>query len=108
LANRWSHARRKKEPLPKFTSRNNELLIKHAENLLQNESYDYFIFGHRHIPMQLDLSAGAKLINTGEWLNQQTFACLNIDGMQLLRYKKGQIKAFPFPDPGKNPYIQKK
>lgn len=108
IARSWSHSRRQKEPYPHFESLDKELLPKHAKNLLTQKPYDYFVFGHRHVPMHLELAPGAELINTGEWLFLNTFACLEKGEMKLLQFEDDRIKKYPYPNPEKNPYIRKK
>lgn len=43
---------------------------------------DYFIFGHRHLAMDLPLNRGARYINLGEWMLHPHFA--SFDGNELI------------------------
>lgn len=51
------------------------------EFLARNPQVDYFIFGHRHIPMEKKMSEMSWLVNLGDWLKHDTFAVF--DGKQL-------------------------
>ncbi len=107
IASSWSHSRRKKEKYPSFKSLANETLYQYAKEFNKKEHCDYYVFGHRHIPMKLDIGKGSQIINTGEWLSQQTFACLQDGQMQLLQYKDGKIQEYPYPNPEENPFLSR-
>ena len=59
-----------------------EWLIQYAQKVLQKEKYDYFIFGHRHIPMHLNVEVGAELVCLGDWIVHFTYA--EFDGSKVL------------------------
>jgi UDP-2,3-diacylglucosamine hydrolase len=42
---------------------------------------DYYIFGHRHLPLDLEVSAHSRYINTGEWMHGATYAVF--DGQEV-------------------------
>lgn len=44
---------------------------------------DYYLFGHRHIPYELDVAENSKYINIGDWLSHFTY--VEYDGQELLR-----------------------
>ncbi len=58
-----------------------EFLIAYCRSVLQKEHYDYFIFGHRHLPLIFDLNAGSKYINLGDWIGFNSYAVF--DGAEL-------------------------
>ena len=63
-----------------------EWLIIFSKEVLQKEHYDYFIFGHRHLPLDKQLGNNSRYINLGEWLNHQTYAMFDGSNVQLLKY----------------------
>ncbi|RZK71117.1 MAG: hypothetical protein EOO92_20690 [Pedobacter sp.] len=65
-----------------FMGLENEWLAVYAQEQLTRKHYDYFIFGHRHLPLSLDIGKGAKYINTGEWLKYNSYA--EFDGKELI------------------------
>jgi len=68
-----------------FMGEENEWLAVYAKEQLKQAPYDFFIFGHRHLPLSLDLGNGTKYVNTGEWINHSSYA--EFDGQDLsLKY----------------------
>ncbi|MDA8885948.1 UDP-2,3-diacylglucosamine diphosphatase [Bacteroidia bacterium] len=53
-----------------------------ALNHLTKNKVDFFIFGHRHKPMDIPLVNGSRLINLGDWVNKYTYATW--DGKDIL------------------------
>jgi UDP-2,3-diacylglucosamine hydrolase len=72
----------------KFLGEDQEWLVLYAKRKLKSAHYDYFIFGHRHLPMIIDLNANSKYINLGDWINYFTYGFYNNDSFQLIEYKK--------------------
>lgn len=48
-----------------------------ARQVLEKESIDYFIYGHRHIPIEYPLSGQSFLFNTGDWLTHFSYLLFN-------------------------------
>lgn len=65
-----------------FNGNENEWLTKYCKEKLKNEHYDYFIFGHRHIPLEIELSPNSTYINLGDWITHFSYAVF--DGRQVL------------------------
>ena len=82
IANGWSRRSRiiglKKE---KFLG-DDEWLYVYCKELETKSHHDYYIFGHRHLPLNLEVGNGAHYINLGEWVNYYTYA--EFDGKELL------------------------
>ena len=66
----------------KFNGNENEWLTKYCKEKLKNEHYDYFIFGHRHIPLEIELTPNSTYINLGDWITHFSYAVF--DGRQVL------------------------
>ncbi len=86
LANFWSSKSRlasiKKE---EFTDVESEWLMAYSREILQKEHFDYFIFGHRHLPLNIQLNEKSTYVNLGEWVNYMSYA--EFDGEQVtLKY----------------------
>lgn len=43
-------------------------------NYLDNHKVDYFIFGHRHKPLNIPLNKNTRFINLGDWITKFTYA----------------------------------
>ena len=69
-----------------FLGEDNEFQIQYAKSLLELDHYDYFIFGHRHIPNTIKLKEHATFVNLGDWLSYKTYARLG-DDLVLNTYK---------------------
>ena len=64
-----------------FQGERNELQVKFAQEKLISEHFDYFIFGHRHIPFAIKIGNKSTVVNLGDWINNFTYAVF--DGNQL-------------------------
>ena len=71
----------------RFLGEDNEWLVLYAKRKLEVKHYDYFVFGHRHLPMVIELNEHSKYINLGDWINYFTYG--HFDGeFHLEKYKK--------------------
>jgi UDP-2,3-diacylglucosamine hydrolase len=71
-----------------FLGEENEWLITYCKEVLKKEHYDYFIFGHRHLPIDFKLNERSRYINLGEWINFDSYAVFNGDTTELKYFKK--------------------
>lgn len=78
----------------KFLGEENEWLAVFCKEILQKEHFDYFIFGHRHLPLNIQLNENATYINIGDWLKYFTY--LDFDGEQavLKTWNNGEPKEY--------------
>ncbi|MGN5954625.1 UDP-2,3-diacylglucosamine diphosphatase [Sphingobacterium lactis] len=84
IATRWSkHSRIANNNEEKFLGEEQEWLIVYAKEILENQHYDYFIFGHRHLPYEMELKNKSKIINLGEWINYNTYAVWDGENLSL-------------------------
>ena len=60
-----------------------EWLIQYAQEIIKKDQYDYFVFGHRHLPIQLNLNSTSEFICLGDWIVHFTYAVFDGDKMQL-------------------------
>ncbi|HLV51799.1 MAG TPA: UDP-2,3-diacylglucosamine diphosphatase [Flavobacterium sp.] len=69
----------------KFLGEDKEWLILYANEKVNDQFADYFIFGHRHLPMTLPLKNNpeALYINLGDWICYFTFGVLTPSGFEL-------------------------
>jgi UDP-2,3-diacylglucosamine hydrolase len=76
LANYFSRASRKKTGSAdeKFLGEDNEWLIIYSREVLAKEHVDYFIFGHRHLPIDHRLTDRSTYVNLGDWIKYFTYA----------------------------------
>jgi UDP-2,3-diacylglucosamine hydrolase len=68
-----------------FLGEDKEWLIIYCREVLQKEHFDYFIFGHRHLPIDFRLEEKSRYINLGDWIRYDSYAVF--DGMETsLKY----------------------
>ena len=63
----------------------NQWLTQYCRKKLETNKFNYFIFGHSHIPVELELNSECKYINLGDWISHFTYAEFN--GVQLVLKK---------------------
>jgi len=91
IANKWSsHSRLAdgKIEADTFRGEDKEWLIIHAKEELKIEHFDFFMFGHRHLPGDIKLSEKSRYINTGDWISFFSYAVFDGKEMKLLYYNK--------------------
>jgi UDP-2,3-diacylglucosamine hydrolase len=55
--------------------------VQYAKRKLSEQHFDYFVFGHRHLPLDIDLAATSKYINLGDWISYYSYGVF--DGASL-------------------------
>ena len=70
----------------KFNGNENEWLTKYCRAKLEKEHYDCFIFGHRHLPLEIELSNKSKYINLGDWITHFTYAEFDGSSVSLRKF----------------------
>ena len=91
LGNYFSRiSRAKNSPLDKeFNGIENEWLYNYSKELNTKNNFDYFIYGHRHLPLKITFE-NSIYFNLGEWINYQTFGKFDGENFELLQWKNGQ------------------
>ncbi|MBL7112980.1 MAG: UDP-2,3-diacylglucosamine diphosphatase [Bacteroidales bacterium] len=88
FAHRWSkNSRYSKGISVGFLGEDKEALILFAREKLAEEYFDYFIFGHRHLPLEFNLAEGSKLFYLGDWIVNYTYAVFDGEKVELRSYK---------------------
>ncbi|GAB4143596.1 MAG: UDP-2,3-diacylglucosamine diphosphatase [Bacteroidia bacterium] len=78
----------KKETERKYTGDDKEFLVQYCNEVLNRKHYDFFIFGHRHLPLNMSLGDNTRYINLGDWIRYNTYAVFDGNNVELLEYKK--------------------
>lgn len=63
-----------------------EYLWQYCKNIERKEHHDYYIFGHRHLKLNLPVSSSARYINLGEWVTKSNYAVFDGKNLELLEY----------------------
>jgi len=92
IAHKWSEHSRLKEngkvEADAFRGEDKEWLILFSKDELKKEHYDYFIFGHRHYPVDIKIGNNTRYINLGDWITHFTYAVFDGDKLELVHHKK--------------------
>lgn len=89
IAHYFSNKSRSREDsnIEVFLGEENEWLLIYSKEVLQKEHFDYFIFGHRHLPIDFKLNENSRYINLGEWINYNSYAVFDGNTLELKYYK---------------------
>ncbi|MDP2413373.1 UDP-2,3-diacylglucosamine diphosphatase [Daejeonella sp.] len=88
IAGKWSmHSRLQNNQKEEFTDLDKEWLVSYSKDLLLKEHYDFLIFGHRHLPLDVQLG-DSRYINLGEWMNFNSYAVFDGENLELRYFKK--------------------
>jgi len=71
----------------KFKSKENEILYHFCKKKLNVKHYDFFVFGHRHLPLKIELGNNSYYFNIGDWINHYSFLHFKYDSVQLKYFK---------------------
>jgi UDP-2,3-diacylglucosamine hydrolase len=89
LADFFSRRSREGESLEEkeFMGEEKEWLIIHSKTeAKKNPELDFFVYGHRHLPMEIDLDNGARCVNLGDWIVHFTYAEFDGENLFLKKY----------------------
>ena len=64
-----------------FLGEEQEWLIQYSKEIMKSTHHDYFIFGHRHLPIDFNIMDKSRYINLGDWINYDSYAVF--DGTEL-------------------------
>jgi len=85
IAQGWSQKSRTKQSAPRFDQNQGEQLFNYCESLIASgDQHDFYVFGHRHLTLDLVLSNASRYINPGTWLGPGRYAQLSPDGEMVL------------------------
>tara|TARA_R110002111_G_scaffold118347_2_gene180811 strand:+ start:20876 stop:21646 length:771 start_codon:yes stop_codon:yes gene_type:complete len=70
----------------KFLGEDNEWLAVYCKRKLEDKHRDYFVFGHRHLPLEIDLNEKSKYINLGDWIQYYTYGVFDGETFELKTY----------------------
>ena len=78
---------------PPYQGEDREYLVRYAKDYLRShQDIDYFMFGHRHIELDLMLSRKTRLMILGDWIWQFTYAVFDGEHMFMETYVEGESR----------------
>lgn len=70
----------------KFLGEEKEWLVQYAKRKLENKHYNYFIFGHRHFPMEIKVGENSTYFNLGDWITHFTYGVFDGERFVLKKF----------------------
>ena len=70
----------------RFLGEDREWLLQYCREVETSQHFDYYIFGHRHLPLDLKVNDRSRYVNLGEWVTQQTFAVYDGSDLKLQKF----------------------
>jgi len=71
-----------------FLGEEKEWLVIHSKELLEKKHYDFLIFGHRHLPLDLPVNGKSRYINLGDWIRYDSYAVFDGESLSLKYFKE--------------------
>ncbi len=65
-----------------------EYLLQFCREKEKEEHFDYYVFGHRHLPIDVLVGNSSRYVNLGEWVNYRSYAVFDGNELTLKYYKK--------------------
>jgi UDP-2,3-diacylglucosamine hydrolase len=91
VANRWSqHSRIVQGHNLVRQNIEQEWLVAYSREVLQTRFFDYLIFGHRHLPLDIQLNEQSRYVNLGEWVNYFSYAVFDGHELKLEYFEKAE------------------
>jgi UDP-2,3-diacylglucosamine hydrolase len=89
---KWSKNNRlykHKQEEAEYLGEDKEFLVQFAKEYSKTHpEIDYFIFGHRHVMLDLMLSKTARVVYLGDWISHFSYAVFDEDGLRLEMYEE--------------------
>ena len=73
-----------------FLGAENEWLATYAQQKLEKEHYDYFVFGHRHLPLEISLPKKSIYYNLGDWISHYSYGVFNGNSFELCYFEQSK------------------
>ena len=94
LGNKWarhSYLKHKDTGVPPYMGPEKEYLVRYTRQYMQNHpNIDYYIYGHRHIELDLQLTKKARVMILGDWISQFSYAIYDGEHMFMEEYIEGE------------------
>lgn len=71
----------------RFLGEDNEWLFQYCREVEASEHHDYYVFGHRHLVLDMPVNAASRYINLGEWVSQQHYAVFDGTNLELKKFE---------------------
>jgi len=72
----------------KFLGDDNEWLILYTKRKLETKHYNYFVFGHRHLPMIKSVGDNSQYVNLGDWITYFSYGVFDGEIFEVKKFEK--------------------
>ena len=70
---------------------NREFLVLYTKKYIQfHPNVDYFIYGHRHIEVDLQLTRRSRMIILGDWISHFSYVVFDGEHLFMSQYIEGE------------------
>jgi UDP-2,3-diacylglucosamine hydrolase len=89
LAHKWSKSSR----ITNLQNNENEFkgddewIWAYCKQVEKNQHFDYYIFGHRHLPLELPVGSSSIYFNLGEWVTQFTYGVYDGNSFEMKKFE---------------------
>jgi UDP-2,3-diacylglucosamine hydrolase len=70
-----------------FLGEEKEWLAQYSKRKLENKHFDYFVFGHRHLPMEIKVGENSTYYNLGDWINHYTYGVFDGETFEMKTFQ---------------------
>ncbi len=64
-----------------------EFLFQYCKQIEEQKHFDYYIFGHRHLHLDMAVATNSRYINLGEWVNHSRYALIKDGNLELIDFE---------------------
>jgi len=68
-----------------------EWLVQYCNEMLQSNHFDYMIFGHRHLALDIPVGQNSRYVNLGDWFKFFSYAMFDGNDLSLLYLKDSNL-----------------
>ena len=85
MAQAWSRRSRlsNEEKGEEFLGEDREWLLHYCREIEAVDHHDFYVFGHRHVPLNLAVNDHARYVNLGEWVSARTYGVFDGETLKL-------------------------
>src|SRR5690606_3130590 len=70
-----------------FLGEEKEWLAQYSKRKLESKHFDYFVFGHRHLPMEIKVGENSTYYNLGDWINHYTYGVFDGETFEMKTFQ---------------------
>lgn len=70
-----------------FKGEDNEFLLVYCREVEKREHHDFYVFGHRHLPLDIDINGRSRYVNLGEWVNYATYGVYDGTNVEVKTFR---------------------